>query len=209
MKRASKAAAPVLAGLLLCVPAGAVLEKGAPFIPFALKNWDGRAFTVTFEDGRLTLLSEETKDGRTSVVKSHPGAVLLDFWATWCVPCRAAMPYMQQLHDKYKPADGQEKGGLRLFGVALDLKGSLVVKPFYAKFKYTYPMLADPTTGTAADGLIRTTQDMKAKYKVQDIPVVYLIGAKGAITHVHVGFKKEHITELEAAVAELLKGETK
>ena len=209
MKRACKGAAAVLAGLLVCAPAGAVLEKGASFFPFALKNYDGRAFTLTLEDGRLTLVSEEMKDGVTSLVKSTPAGVLLDFWATWCVPCRAAMPYMQQLHDKYKPADGQETGGLRLFGVALDVKGSLVVKPFYAKFKYTYPMLADPTTGAAGDGLIRTTQDMKAKYKVQDIPVVYLIDAKGTITHVHVGFKKEYITEIEAAVAELVKGEAK
>jgi len=209
MTRTGRAAFLLLAGFLICAPAGAVLEKGAAFVPFALKNYDGRAFTVTLEDGRLTLLGEETKDGVPTLVKSHPAAVLLDFWATWCVPCRAAMPYMQQLHDKYKPAEGQEAGGLRLFGVAIDLKGSLVVKPFYAKLKYTYPMLAEPTTGSAGDALIRTTQDMKAKYKVQDIPVVYLIDAKGTITHVHVGFKKEHITELEAAVAELLKGEAK
>jgi thiol-disulfide isomerase/thioredoxin len=200
---------PLLVGLFICVPAGAVLEKGASFVPFALKNYDGRAFTLTLEDGRLTLLSEETRDGRTSLAKSHPAAVLLDFWATWCVPCRAAMPYMQQLHDKYKPAEGQETGGLRLFGVALDLKGSLVVKPFYAKLKYTYPMLADPTTAAAGDTLVRTTQDMKAKYKVQDIPVVYLIDAKGTITHVHVGFKKEFIAEIEAAVVTLVKGEAK
>ena len=209
MKRARRLAASLLAGLIICAPAGAVLEKGAAFIPFALKNYDGRAFTLTLEDGRLTLVGEETRDGVTSLVKSYPAAVLLDFWATWCVPCRAAMPYMQQLHDKYKPADGQETGGLRLFGVALDLKGSLVVKPFYAKLKYTYPMLSDPTAGTAGDGLVRTTQEMKAKYKVQDIPVVYLIDAKGTITHVHVGFKKEFVAEIEAAVANLVKEGTK
>ncbi len=209
MKRVLKLAAPFLAALLICAPAGAVLEKGASFIPFALKNYDGRGFTLSLEDGRLTLASEETKDGRTSVVKSYPDAVLLDFWATWCVPCRAAMPYMQQLHDKFKPAEGQEKGGLRLFGVALDLKGSVVVKPFYAKFKYTYPMLSEPTAGAADDGLIRTTQEMKAKYKVQDIPVVYLIDAKGTITHVHVGFKKEFIAEIETAVSKLVNGEAK
>ena len=209
MKQARRLAASLLAGLVICLPAGAVLQKGDAFFPFALKNYDGRSFTLTLEDGRLTLTSEETKDGETFLVKSHPAAVLLDFWATWCVPCRAAMPYMQQLHDKYKPAEGQETGGLRLFGVALDLKGSLVVKPFYAKLKYTYPMLSDPTAGTTGDGLVRTTKDMKAKYKVQDIPVVYLIDAKGTITHVHVGFKKQYITEIDAAVADLLKAGTK
>ena len=69
--------------------------------------------------------------------------MLVDFWATWCVPCRKAMPHMQQLSETYKPADGAPDGGLLVLGIALDDAGGKVVVPFYKKLKITYPMLAD------------------------------------------------------------------
>jgi hypothetical protein len=50
---------------------------------------------------------------------------------------------------------------------------------------------------------------MKSLYKVQEIPVVYLIDSKGVIAHVHIGFKKEQITELENTIGEIIKGERK
>jgi thiol-disulfide isomerase/thioredoxin len=193
--------------LALAIPASfAVLKTGDTFVPFSLKNIDGRDYTVAMEEGRLTLLVSETVDGELRIDKSHPDAVLLDFWATWCVPCRKAMPHMQDLHEKFKPSSGQDEGGLRLFGIALDEKGSRVVKPFYEKLKITYPMLVDPTSGDGGDAIVRSAKDMKGRYKVQEIPVVYLIDARGKITHVHVGFKEEHVAELDAAVAALVGG---
>ncbi len=201
-----KIAGPFIA-LFLAIPLSfAVLNTGDTFIPFSLTNIDGREYMVTMEEGRLTLIVSENAGGEVRVDKSHPDAVLLDFWATWCVPCRKAMPHMQELHDKFKPAPGQDEGGLRLFGIAIDEKGSRVVKPFYEKLKITYPMLADPTAGGPDDPILRSAKDMKSRYKVQEIPVVYLIDAKGKITHVHVGFKEEHIIELDAAVTAILGG---
>ena len=47
---------------------------------------------------------------------------------------------------------------------------------------------------------------MKKAYGIQEIPVVYLIDASGTITHAHVGFKEEHIAELDAAVKSVLGG---
>jgi len=197
----------MLVVLFLAIPAAfAVLSTGDAFVPFSLKNIDGKEYTVTMEEGRLTLFVAESAGGESLVEKSHPDAVLLDFWATWCVPCRKAMPHMQELHEKYKPASGQDEGGLRLFGIALDEKGSRVVKPFYEKLKITYPMLADSTAGDPHDIIVRSAKDMKGRYKVQEIPVVYLIDSKGRITHVHVGFKEEHIAGLDAAVAAILGG---
>jgi thiol-disulfide isomerase/thioredoxin len=206
MRSGLRIAAGFLAVFLAASTAFALIKPGEKFLPFALKNIDGREYTVLMEDGRLTLLVTETVNGEIRVTRSHPAAVLIDFWATWCVPCRAAMPYMQQLHEKYKPAEGQESGGLRLFGIDLDDKGSKVVRPFYEKLKITYPMLADPTSGPASDGVLRSAQDMKKPYDAQVIPVVYLIDASGTIVHVHQGFKKEHIEELEEAVRKALSG---
>jgi thiol-disulfide isomerase/thioredoxin len=179
----------------------AVLSKGDKFLPFALKAVDDRVYTVKFEDGKLCLTVAE---GKIQIRKSFPAAVLLDFWATWCVPCRAAMPYMQKIYEKYQPQQGQEAGGLKLFGIALDQRGSMVVKPFYSKLNITYPMLADPPDSPAGEDIIQTTRAMANQYKVQEIPVVYLINSKGVITHVHIGFKKEEIADLDKTIGDLI-----
>lgn len=184
----------------------AVMKPGEKLIPFSLKNVDGKDYTVTMEEGKLTLTVTETAAGGTKVTKTHPAGILIDFWATWCVPCRKAMPHMQQLNETFKPAEGQADGGLRVFGIALDDAGGKVVKPFYAKLKITYPMLADAPTAPAAAGVAATAKDMKKAYGIQEIPVVYLIDASGTITHAHVGFKEEHIAELDAAIKSILGG---
>jgi len=206
MKALPKIAGAVAAVVLLSSASFATLKAGAKFIPFSLKNVDGKDHTVTMEEGKLTLIVTETLGGETQVTKSHPAGVLVDFWATWCVPCRKAMPHMQQLNETYKPADSETQGGLRVYGIALDEAGGKVVKPFYQKLKITYPMLADPPSSTSPEGVVRAAKDMKKKYEVQEIPVVYLIDSSGTITHVHVGFKEEHIAELDKAINALLGG---
>lgn len=185
-----------------------VLKTGDKFHAFSLKSIEDRVITVRLEKGQLTITSEFMENGKNVTKISYPDAMLLDFWATWCVPCRAAMPYIQSIYKKFKAKEGQDKGGLELFGIALDMEGSKVVKPFFKKFKITYSMLADPTSGSE-QGLIRTAKDMKSLYKVQEIPVVYLIDSKGVIAHLHVGFKKEQITELENTIGKIIKGERK
>lgn len=190
--------------LLLCftAPGWGVLQKGTKFHPFSLVSINDEIFTVTLDEGKLTVAIESADGSKKRVIR--PDAVLIDFWATWCVPCRAAMPHMQRLHDKYKPSEDQDSGGLVLLGISIDTKGGKIVKPFYKNLEYTYPMLADPTQ--ADDDLIRTAKDMKSQYKVQAIPVVYLIDSEGIIRHVHTGFKEKDIEDIEAVI-ESLSGE--
>lgn len=188
-------ALPVLL-LLASLPAEAVLAKGDRLKPFSLKALDGRQVTVTVQNERLAVIE--------GGVVFHPEAVLMDFWATWCVPCRKAMPVMQKLHDTYKPGPGQTEGGLRLFGISLDVKGSRIVKPFFERLKFTYDMLADPPDVALSPGILGTAKDVAAAYDVQEIPVVYIIDSSGTIVHVHVGFKDEHAAELETAVSALV-----
>lgn len=196
--------------LLAASPAAAdILAKGDRLNPFSLKGVDDVSYTVLLDAGRLCLIEAKLVNGMPMQTKTYPACILIDFWATWCVPCRAAMPYMEQLHQKYQPKAGQAEGGLRLFGIAIDQKGSRVVKPFYGKCKISYPMLADPPDFPAAAGVIQTTKDMAGRYQVQEIPVVYIIDKAGVITHAHVGFKKENVAELEEAVAALVGGGAK
>ena len=203
MKAISRIAAALAVIVLLGAPSFAILKPGAKLVPFSLKNVDGKDYTVTMEEGRLTVIVAETVGGETKTVKSHPAAVLVDFWATWCVPCRKAMPHMQRLSETYKPAGASPDGGLCVLGIALDDAGGKVVVPFYNKLKISYPMLADAPS-SAVPGLSATARDMKKAYDVQEIPVVYLIDATGTITHAHIGFKESHIAELDAAVKALV-----
>ncbi len=202
----TKTAAVLLILLFTHGLALAVLKKGNKLLAFSLISIEDKIVTVTLEENRLTLIEKFTKDGKTIVEKSYPDAVMLDFWATWCLPCRAAMPYMDKLYEKYRAKEGQAKGGLELLGIAIDARGSRVVKPFFKRATISYSMLADPTTGSDDESLIRTTKKMKSRYKVQEIPVVFLIDAKGTIDHVHIGFTKKDIINLENAVKETIQG---
>ena len=200
MMKASKLLIAVFLAAGLARPSFAILKPGDKLIPFSLRGIDGKIATVTLEEGRLTLVSSFIRDGQYVALKSHPAAVLIDFWATWCVPCRASMPYMQKFFDTYKPKEGQVEGGLELFGVALDAKGSAIVKPFYKRLKFTYPMLADPGSAPDIPGIILNTKDMGSRYEAVEIPVVYIIDSQGTIVHAHMGFKKEHVIEIEKAI---------
>lgn len=62
--------------------------------------------------------------------------ILIDFWASWCAPCRAANPYIQKLYKKYKAA------GFEVFGVALDVKKEAWLKAVKTD-KLTYTLVND------------------------------------------------------------------
>jgi thiol-disulfide isomerase/thioredoxin len=196
MKHAKIVAILALFFLFASQANGAILKEGDKFLPFSLVSSHDDIYTVTLEEGKLTVKIEPMAGGEEKIF--HPDSVLLDFWATWCVPCRKAMPHMQKLHEKYKPDATQPSGGLILLGISIDTKGNRVVKPFFNKLDYTYPMLADPTEG--AEDVIRTAKDMKSQYKVQAIPVVYLIDSTGIIQHAHTGFKEKDIEDIENAI---------
>jgi len=87
--------------------------------------------------------------------------VLLNFWATWCEPCREEMPSMERLHRAYKDR------GLAVVAVSLDSQGASVVKPFVKQFALTFPVGLDPKMA------VRET------YGVWAVPSTFLIDRSG------------------------------
>jgi len=122
-----------------------------------------------------------TLDGRT--VGGAGKVVVLDFWATWCVPCIQEMPQLNRLYRELSPK------GLELIGVAMDEEGAAVVKPFLARHPLDYPV----TLGDAAVG---------ARYSVENFPVTLVFDRSGKLVKRFDGFTKD--ADIRAAVESVL-----
>ncbi len=104
--------------------------------------------------------------------------VLLDFWATWCDPCRAETPHFVELQQKH--ADR----GLQVIGVSMD-DTSDPVRDFYQQFHMNYPVvMGDAKTGEAYGGVL-------------GLPIIFLLDRDGRIVAKHMGSTKAQTFEQE------------
>jgi len=111
--------------------------------------------------------------------------VLVDFWASWCGPCRQEMPVLERMHQQY----GSQ--GLVIVGVSID-----------SSLKKMKRFLDDTPVG------FRIVHDRKAeiasRYDPPEIPSSYFIGRDGKIRYVHEGFRKEDAPKIESRIKSLL-----
>jgi thiol-disulfide isomerase/thioredoxin len=111
--------------------------------------------------------------------------VLLDFWATWCLPCRRAMPELQKLHDKYQAR------GFLVLGVSIDEDGEEKVKRFVAAKRITYPIALDSEDDPTWDA-----------FKVTALPASFLVDGQGRIVARWTG--TADLAEVEAKLQTIL-----
>jgi peroxiredoxin/outer membrane lipoprotein-sorting protein len=111
-------------------------------------------------------------NGRTHRLADFRGqVVLIDFWATWCRPCRAELPVIEGLYRRYR-----ERG---LVVMAITTEKEKVAASFIRKNDYTFPVLIDQES------------DAYDKYRVNSIPVVVIVGRDGKIAAHFVGLRDE------------------
>ncbi len=146
---------------------GAILKPGDELLPFSLQTVDGVVVTVMTEDGRLTV--KRTDSTGKLLSRTQPEALLLDFWATWCIPCRAAMPHLEKLYNQLRQEAGET--AVEFFGLALDRQGPSIVRPFLQKIKLSYPQLCAPPPSSSS-GLLRSPKEVASANKFHEIPVV-------------------------------------
>jgi thiol-disulfide isomerase/thioredoxin len=90
-------------------------------------------FTVTTLEGKTLRLSE-----------LRGQVVVVDYWATWCGPCRIAMPHLQKLHEEY------QSQGVTVLALSVDQKGPSVVVPFIRQNGFTFAVaMADERSASA------------------------------------------------------------
>ncbi len=131
-------------------------------------------FTLTSTDGKPIKLS----DYRGKVV-------VLDFWATWCPPCKAEIPDFIKLYSKYKD------DGFQMLGVSLDQGGLKDVVPFMKDHGINYPIVLGTDEVVSAYGGIR------------GIPTTFVIDKKGYVRESFEGYRQASV--FEDAVLKLTK----
>ncbi len=119
----------------------------------------------------------ELRNNKDSVIKlsSFTGkVVLIDFWASWCGPCRAANPYTQKLYNQYKAK------GFEVFAVSLDVNKALWIKAV-KKDRLTYTQVVD------YDGWLSKVAE---KYYVDALPTTFLVDRSGKIVAINLEGKE-------------------
>ncbi|MBI5463623.1 MAG: redoxin domain-containing protein [Ignavibacteriales bacterium] len=126
-----------------------------PAVDFALKNLDGSVVKLSELRGKV---------------------VVVDFWATWCGPCKASFPYLQKVYDKYKANPNIVILAVNTWENKSGTERVELVKKFIADNKYTFTVIYD--------------EDNKyvEKYGVEGIPTKFIIDKKGYIQFKKIGF---------------------
>ena len=174
------------------IAASAALALGAAAIPFTAARWSGGTVSASRDATEAAACDAEAKPANLDfVIKDMNGedvrladyagkVVLLDFWATWCGPCKVEIPGFVELQDAY----GDQ--GLVVLGLSVDDTVEKL-KPFAAEFKMNYPVLV---------GLER--EDVQDAFgPIWGLPTTFLIGRDGSICKTHMGMAPKDQFERE------------
>lgn len=170
--------APFIAAIIIAVVAVVVvvvMGQKTKYLPVGVGT---KAFDFTLP----------TLEGKPTVFSQYAGKVIfLNFWATWCEPCKEEMPSMQNLSSAL---EGQP---FVIVAVSIDSENATVVKEFTESYRLTFPILHD------RKGLMR---DM---YKTTGVPETYIIDQNGVIAEKVMGGRDWSDKSNLQVVAELLK----
>jgi peroxiredoxin len=126
-------------------------------------------------------------NGKTVSLSDYRGKiVVLNFWATWCPPCRKEIPDFMELQSQYGPT------GVQFIGIALDEEGLAAVKPYLAKSPISYPILVPEKI---SDPNNPDSKAIAAYGDMTSIPVTFIIDRKGVIRTSYVGMRQKAVLE--------------
>jgi peroxiredoxin len=154
----------VAATLLSPAGAHAILQKGDPAPPIKVTTTSGQQVTLANYQGKV---------------------LIMDFFATWCVPCRDSIPHLMGLTRKFG------KQGVHILGMSVDEGGSKLVKEYVASKQLNYPVaLAD--------------EDLQTEYGLRSVPTIFVISKKGVVAERFQGFNEDIARKMDALIVKLL-----
>ena len=125
--------------------------------------------------------------GSLSLKELRGQLVFLNFWATWCLPCKEEMPSMERLYQRYKGR------GFTIAAISIDSGGTRAVASFVKQLGLTYPIGLDPKLGVAN------------RYTVRALPSSFLIDGKGNTVAIALGPRDWDSVAARAVIESLLK----
>ena len=123
----------------------------------------------------------------TSIASWPDRPMIVNFWATWCVPCRQEMPHLQALYEKYNSL------GFELLAVNVEKNNAEGARKWLEETPVTFPVLFDPEN------------QVTKLYKVQTMPSTVIIGRDGTMRFIHQGYKPGYEGEYQTEVRALLR----
>src|SRR5215467_6433779 len=154
-----------IALVLSAVTTPAAVTPAASAPDFALRSLEGPNLRLQEQRGRV---------------------VMVNFWATWCGPCRVEMPHLARLYDKYKAS------GFQLFGVNID-EDPRQAAAVATKLGLRFPVLLD------------TEKKVSKLYDLSTMPSTVLIDRDGRVRYIHRGYRDGYEDTYEKQIRELLK----
>jgi len=143
---------PLILIFLSCAESGVKENPGKEYPPapeFTLEDLYGNEISLSDYEGKV---------------------VFLNFWATWCGPCRQEIPGFLEIYEQYKTK------GMEIIGVSVDRTGLASVLNFARQYRISYPV-------------VMSTQKLERDYRPgQFIPTTFVIDKKGQIRHKHIGY---------------------
>lgn len=156
-----------------------------------IKNFITCFFLIILITFSQSLLANEQKKFTSiellnqQLEKEKGKVVYIDFWSSWCIPCRKSFPWMNDLQAKYQAQ------GLTILSINLDHSRQLADE-FLVENPANFPVIYDPK------GLIAR------KYQLKGMPSSYIINRQGKIVSAHVGFNQEKKLAYEQELKALL-----
>ena len=148
-------------GLFAASPAMTAFGAQAESPPVRTQTSDRHAVRVGDEAPNFHL---RDLDGNVTSLSQFRGrVVLLNFWATWCGPCRIEMPAMEQLYRTFP------RGEFQILAVSTDPQGVAVTRPFQQKIGLTFPILHD------------TDMQIGVTYGARSLPMTFMVDRQGVV----------------------------
>ena len=162
------------------------IALGAPALSMQSNQAEGQATSPSSDVKPLPQINLQDFEGKAFSSDQFKGSiVVLDFWATWCVPCIAEIPTLNRLQEKYAAK------GVRVVGVALASGDAAEVKPFVGRNKMKYTVLMGD-------------DDQVYDLNVVAFPTTYLVTRDMKVFRRYIGAGPKKAAELEADIQKLL-----
>lgn len=134
---------------------------------------------LPFSETKLSAVKLSETHLKQALAQHHGQVVYLDFWASWCGPCRKSFPWMNDMQQKYR------QQGFTIISVNLDVNKALAEK-FLLENPANFSVIYDP------EGYIAQ------RFKIKGMPSSLLIDRKGQVQHAHSGFFSDKVELYEA-----------